>query len=101
MPRVVRTTDARTDLKEIGRYIAQKSQSLEAALRFLDRIADKCDLYASQPLMGTARPDLGPDIRVFPVDDYVVVYRPRPGGIQVLMVTHGSRDVPPILKRRL
>jgi len=101
MPRVVRTTDARTDLKEIGRYIAQKTQSLDTALRFLDKIAEKCELYATHPQMGTARPDLGEDIRVFPVDDYIVIYRPRPSGVQVLMATHGSRNVPPILKRRL
>jgi toxin ParE1/3/4 len=101
MARVTRTKDARADLKEIGRYIAEKSQSLETAFRFLDRIQEKCELYATQPEMGTARPDLGTDVRVFPVDDYIVIYRPKKAGIEILMVTHGSRDVPPILKRRL
>lgn len=59
MSRVVRTASARKDLKQIGRYIAQQSQSLDLAMQFLDRIDQKCTLYAANPEMGTSRADLG------------------------------------------
>jgi len=100
MARVVRTHSARRDLKEIGRYIARQSQSLQIALRFLDRIDDKCSLYATQPEMGSPRPDLAENVRCFPVGDYVVFYEPHRGGIRVLLVTHGSRDIPKLFRER-
>ena len=44
--------------------------------------------------------DLGDQIHTFAVDNYVVIYQPIADGIRVLMVVHGSRDIPPILKQR-
>ncbi|MDA0589581.1 MAG: type II toxin-antitoxin system RelE/ParE family toxin [Planctomycetota bacterium] len=67
---------------------------------FLDRIGEKCQAYSRQPLMGDHRPDLGENIRLFPVDNYVVIYELLPEGILVLMVTRGSRDVPRLFGRR-
>lgn len=51
-------------------------------------------------MMGDHRPDLGENIRILPVDSYVVIYEPLPDGILVLMVTRGSRDVPRLFGRR-
>ena len=39
MARVLRTSEARQNLREIGRYIAQQSGDRTLAFRFLDRIA--------------------------------------------------------------
>ncbi len=89
MSRVVRPASVRGDLKDIGRYIAQQSESLDLALRFLDRVDDKCSLYATHPEMGTPRTDLGPKVRCFSVSDYVVFYEPYGGGIRLLLVVHG------------
>ncbi len=101
MPTVLQTAGAQSDLLEIGRYIARESRSLDIALNFLDKIEQKCSLYASQPLMGTPRFDLGDNVHSFPVDKYVVFYQSLAEGIQVLLVVHGSRNLPPILKERL
>ena len=101
MARVIRTTEARNDLKGIGRYIAERSQNRSIALRFLDNIDKKCRLFATQPEMGEPRPVLRPDVRSFPVDNYVVIYRPLQDGILVLLVTHGSRDIPRLFRRRV
>jgi toxin ParE1/3/4 len=98
MARVLRTSEARQNLRDLGRYIAQQSGDRSLALRFLDRIARKCEQYARQPLMGDARPDLGPDVRCFPVGNYVVIYRPLPDGILVLLVVHGARDIPAVFR---
>ncbi len=100
MPNVVRTTSVRKDLKEIGRYIAQQSQSLDLAMQFLDRIDQKCKLYAAHPEMGAPRTDLAPSVRCFSVSEYVVFYEPHRRGIRILLVTHGSMDVPTIFRDR-
>ena len=100
MADVVQTSQACEDILEIGRYIAEQSESLETALRFLDRIKLKCELYATQPFMATSRPDLGDSVHVFSVGDYVVICQPIDGGIRVLRVLHGSRDIPLILAGR-
>ena len=100
MARLIRTPVAREDLKEIGRYIARESQNRSVALRFLDSIQKKLRLYATQPEMGERRPDLGHDVRHFPVGDYVVFYRPIEAGIEVLRVFHSSRDIPSVWRSR-
>jgi toxin ParE1/3/4 len=100
MSRVVRPASVRGDLKEIGRFIARQSQSLDLALRFLDRVGDKCNLYAAHPEMGMPRTDLGAKVRCFPVADYVVFYEPHRGGIRLLLIVHGSRDVPSVFRDR-
>ena len=99
MARVLREDSAEQDLLEIGRFIATRSGSVDVALRFLDEIGQKCRSYAHQPLMGDARPDLGENIRMFPVGNYVVIYEPLPDGILVLLVTRGSRDIPRLFRR--
>jgi len=98
MARVLRTDQARVDLKSIGQHIAEQSQSRDIALSFLDRIEEKCELYATQPLMGEARPDLADDLHCFPVADYIVFYRPLVDGILVLTVVHGARDIPAVFR---
>jgi len=100
MSRVVRPASVREDLKKIGEYIARQSQSLDLALRFLDRIDEKCNLYATHPEMGTPRSDLGTKVHCFPVSDYVVFYEPHLRGIRLLLVVHGSRDIPSVFGDR-
>ncbi|QDT36827.1 type II toxin-antitoxin system RelE/ParE family toxin [Stratiformator vulcanicus] len=99
---IVRSTEAaHEDLMRIGRYIAENSGSLERALEVLDQIDLKCKKYARQPLMGDPRPDLGPDVRLFAIYSYLVIYRPSSSGIEVLMVTHGARDLPKLIRDRI
>lgn len=99
MARVARTPLAREDLRDIASHIANESQSLEVAERFLDSIGDKCTLYASKPQLGELCPDFGTDVRRFSAGNYVVFYRPISKGIQVLRVVHGSRDIPSVWRR--
>ncbi|MEX0978780.1 MAG: type II toxin-antitoxin system RelE/ParE family toxin [Pirellulales bacterium] len=99
MASVHRTRLARQDLKVIGRYIAQESQSTEMALRVLDGIDAKCARYAATPKLGEKRPDLAIDVRQFTVGNYLVIYREIPRGIEVLRVLHGSRDIPMVWRR--
>ena len=50
--------------------------------------------------MGQARPDLAPEVRSLPVGPHMVFYRPIQSGIEVLMVVHGSRDIPTLFDER-
>ena len=38
--------------------------------------------------------ELGPALHSFPVDAYIVFYRSARGGIEVVRVLHGARDIP-------
>ena len=94
MPRVIRTPAAARDLDQIFDYIAIQGGRPATAEKLIRDLADKCQLYATQPGMGTARPDLGEAFRVFSHKRYVVVYRPLADGIEVLRVVDGARDYP-------
>ena len=95
MSRVIFSPQTDEDLLEIAFYIAQDNP--EAALSFLARIERICAVIAASPEIGRRRAELGPDVRSFPLDRYVIFYVPTKGGIEVLRVLHGARDIPNIL----
>jgi len=99
MRQILRTDQFRFAIKEIGKYIAQKSGSRKIATDFLHRIGEKCQVYARQPEMGELRPELGHEIRCFPVASYLVFYRPVEKGILLLTIIHGARDVPMVFRK--
>ena len=53
----------------------------------------KFELLATHPEIGKARPELLTGIRSFPINSYVVFYRPIKDGVQILRVLNGSRDI--------
>jgi toxin ParE1/3/4 len=101
MATIRRTPLARSDLKGIGRYIAQQSGSREIAFRFLDTIERRSQIYANSPLSGELCPDFSSEVRRFSVGNYVVFYRPSDSGIELLRVLHGARDIPAVWRKYL
>lgn len=91
MTRVLRRPQAGADIAEIWDFIAE--DSLEQADRWVDRLDEKLQLLASQPLMGRGRPELGPDLRSMPLGRYVIFYVPLEDGIDVVRILHTARDV--------
>ena len=89
--RVFRTRRAREDLVEIWRYVARDNPL--AADDLLGRIDESCRLLADNPELGPARPDIRPGLRYFVVERYVVLYRAIEGGVEVVRVVHGARDL--------
>lgn len=59
-----------------ARYVIEQTQSRQRKLDLIGTIEEKCRRYAQFPEGGTARPDLGPELRYFPVVNLLVVYRP-------------------------
>jgi len=100
MPRVLKSTDAEHDLLALYLYVGREDRSPEGAERLLRAIDEKCKLYATNPLLGTERPDLGENLRIFPCGtksnphEWVVIYRPIDDGIEIVRVFRGSRDFP-------
>jgi toxin ParE1/3/4 len=96
MSTVRRTPQARLDLIDAALYIAEDDP--DAADRFLDAITKTMDRLGRHSLLGRTRPELTPDLRSFPHRQYVIFYRPVQGGIEVVRVLHGSRDILPLFE---
>ena len=92
MIRVQYTTHAREDILDIASYIAHDNE--EAAQRLIGKILRACDRIGATPQAGRLREELAPNLRSFPLEKYLVFYRIVPGGIEVLRVLHGARDLP-------
>lgn len=93
MPATLWTPAATEDLEQIFLFVGREQRSPSAAARVIRRIVENADIYASQPFLGPARPELGESIRACYIHRYVIFYRPVSAGIEVLRVIHGSRDV--------
>ena len=91
-PEAVRDLDAQAE------YIAEHS-GLDTALRFHLSAQEAFALIATQPRMGRTRTFANPRIRGVRIcvmkefDRHLIFYRPLKGGIEVLRVIHGSRDL--------
>ena len=88
---------AELDLLDIWDYIA--ADSPDRADDFLDRIESKLMTLAQNSGLGRKRPELLPDLRSFPIDNYVVFYQQIDGGIDVIRLLHGSRDIEETFKQ--
>ncbi|MGB7157168.1 MAG: type II toxin-antitoxin system RelE/ParE family toxin [Tepidisphaeraceae bacterium] len=91
MPRVIRTPAAEKDLWEIVLHIAPDNE--DAAFRLVDAIDERFELLAQFPGAGPARPELLPELRSFPVGNYLILYKPIDDGIEVMRVVHGARNL--------
>lgn len=91
IPRVLSTSRANRDLVEIGLSIAQDSP--RAADKILTEIGRKCKMLARLPRLGRRREELAPGLRSFAVGSYVVFYRAMRGGVEIIRVLHGARDI--------
>ena len=92
MARLTITESAQADLWEIHAYIAKDNPA--AARRIVERLRTQARKLAATPGIGRSRKDLRPDLFSFPVGKHVLFYRPQPGGIVLVRVIHGARDLP-------
>jgi toxin ParE1/3/4 len=92
-PRYTRT--ARRDAQGIEDYLAGRSQP--AAERFLRELGRQAAMHARMPGMGRRIGPFAPGVRRFLIErKYVALYRATDGGILILRVLHGSRDIPAV-----
>ncbi len=86
------TVPASRDIESIIDYVADNS-SFDVAERLLNKINDQCKRLASFPSMGRKRDELAPNVRSFPIDNYLIFYCAIEEGIEVLRVVSGYRDL--------
>ena len=97
-----RRQKARQDLVDIFRYYTRKA-GLRVAQRFFGQVEATFARLAGMPGLGSRygheHPALA-DLRFFPVSRFkahVVFYRPAAGGIEIVRVLHGARDIDGVL----
>jgi toxin ParE1/3/4 len=89
---------ARDDLVSIVEWIAD--DDLAAAFRLRDRLFAAFAKLTDMPGLGHVRDDVVPrgrGLRFWRVAPYLIVYRLSPGGIEIVRVVHGARDLPALL----
>lgn len=89
------TARAQEDLIEIWRYISADDPA--SADKVIDEIENACLLIAGNPRIGPARDDIRPGFRYYIVREYLIFYRIRMQGVEVVRVLHGRRDLGGIL----
>jgi toxin ParE1/3/4 len=93
---------ARQDLVDVFHHYAQRGE-IGTARRFLKDAEATFERLASMPGLGVHYEPDDPafaDLRVSSLGrfkNHLVFYRPTPGGIEVLRVLHGARDIRGIL----
>lgn len=91
MARITRRPLAAADILDVWGHIAE--DSIEQADRWVDKLGEKFEIIATQPLMGRARNELAANVRSFPFGRYVIFYSPNEDGIDVVRVLHSARDI--------
>jgi toxin ParE1/3/4 len=91
-----RSAKSYRDYTEIWEYIAR--DNVTAADQLLLTFDSKLHFLSDFPGAGQPRPELRPRLRSFPVGAYLIFYRPIRGGIHLLRVIHGARDLRQVFK---
>jgi toxin ParE1/3/4 len=82
---------ARADLIQIWVDIALDNQA--AADRVYERLEARVKILERFPEAGMARPDIAKEARVLVESPYLILYRLVSGGVQIVRVLHGARDI--------
>lgn len=83
---------AKMDLRTIRRCVARKG-GLDRADSLLDQIEARFRTLAAHPSAGRARFELGTNLRGWPVESYLILYRASEAGIEIVRILHGRRDI--------
>ncbi|TRW18180.1 type II toxin-antitoxin system RelE/ParE family toxin [Glacieibacterium frigidum] len=92
--RLVYLDGARLDLLDIVSAIAEASGSRGVASRFVAKLRQRCRTLADLPgIVGTLRPELGPDLRSTPHGNYLIFFRYVESRIEIVNVVYAGRDL--------
>jgi len=80
------------DLLHIWGHIASRNSEVVAD-RVYDRIDEACRLLEQHPRLGRVRPEIAEGARSLVVERWLVIYRLIPGGVQVVRIIDGAREL--------
>ncbi|MEG3175966.1 type II toxin-antitoxin system RelE/ParE family toxin [Sphingomonas sp. RB3P16] len=84
--------DALGHLDAIGLFIAQQAGTT-VARAFVKRLGERCSKVAALPgTLGSARPELGPDVRSTPHKAYVIYFRYLGNMVEIVGILDAHRD---------
>ena len=89
--RLFRTKRARDDLIGIWRHVG--GDNIVAADALLDRLDERCFELLDHPELEPARDEIRPGLRHLLVGEYMILYRIVEGGVEIVRVIHGRRDL--------
>lgn len=101
-PRFLIRPAADRDLDEQAGYLAERA-GLETALRFYDAANESFSFLAQNPGVGALRESANPAlaaIRVWRVSGFakhLIFYHAVDGGVEIIRILHGHRDIETIL----
>ncbi|KAA3449320.1 type II toxin-antitoxin system RelE/ParE family toxin [Mesorhizobium sp. SARCC-RB16n] len=85
--------DARNDLADIFKHIAEASGSPEVALKFVLRIEDRCQSIGNAPRGGRSRDDIVPGLRTVPFEhSAIIAYVVDNDLVHIVNIFYGGRD---------
>ena len=91
MSRFIISIEASTDLDEIGDYFL--ARSMEAGERWFQEFNQKCKYLAQYPNIGRSYSDVRSYLRGLPLNGFILFYRLKGDGIEIMRVINGRRDL--------
>jgi toxin ParE1/3/4 len=91
VPRVSHTARARRDLIDIWLEVAALNPA--AARKLYNRLEARVEILKRFPEAGRLRPDINANARVLVERPYLILYRIIAGGVQIVRVLHGARNI--------
>jgi toxin ParE1/3/4 len=82
---------AKQDLLDIWLWIARDNPGLADAV--LDRIEQRAGKLSQHREIGAARPEIGEGARGLVIERWLVLYRLVDGGVQIVRIIDGARDL--------
>ncbi|EJN04592.1 type II toxin-antitoxin system RelE/ParE family toxin [Phyllobacterium sp. YR531] len=93
--------EALSDIENIFAYVLKQSQSAVVAIRFVERIYNRCEKIGNAPSGGVKRDDLAQGIRLVPFEKTaVILYRIENQTVQITNIFAGGRDYAAILRHK-
>ncbi|MBL4876146.1 MAG: type II toxin-antitoxin system RelE/ParE family toxin [Cohaesibacteraceae bacterium] len=87
---------AASDLEHIGDYIAHDNP--QKAVGFIRELQSRCLDLQHFPAATRLIPAFGPDARILPFRNHLILYTFKDNQIRIERIVHGSRDLVSIIK---
>ncbi len=92
---VTLTPEAQSNLEEIYKYIADKSEMPEVAWVYIKKLREACRDLVTAPLRGRKRDDLRKNLRILPIDKKAVAafeVHEQAQKVTILNIFYGGQD---------
>ena len=100
MPNLRYLAQAKDDLINIQRYIAEQSGSIKTARQYSEKLRAQCRTIAAFPgLMGRERPELKAGLRSVALGNYVIFLLYNGDYLDIVSIIEGHRDIDAIFSK--